>query len=100
MHAAVNVLGQGSYVDDNYTIVGAHLETSLKDKICKGEYVDFARLLPRERQAYDDHRLELVNHGGQTFFVPASDREGNNSISSLHRLEQAFRVFSNESFSS
>ena len=52
---AVNVPCQGSNVDDNYIIVGAHLETSLKDKICKREYVDFARLLPRERQSYDDH---------------------------------------------
>ena len=92
---AVNVPSQGSNVDDNYILVGAHLETSLKDKICKGEYVDFARLLPWERQSYDDHRFELVNHGSQTFFILASDREGNNSISSLHRWEQAFRVFSN-----
>ena len=51
----MNVPSQGSNVDDNYILVGAHLETSLKDKICKGEYVDFARLLPRERQSYDDH---------------------------------------------
>ena len=84
-----------SNVDDNYVMVGAHLETGLKDKIIKGEYIDFAKLLPKEKPSYDDNRLELVNKGGQTFFIPAADRDSGNGVSSFHKWEQAFRVFSN-----
>ena len=81
-----------SNVDDNYVMVGAHPESGLKDKIIKGEYIDFIKLLPKEKPSYDDNRLELVNKGGQTFFVPATDRESGNSVSSFHKWEQAFHV--------
>ena len=44
----------------------------------------------------EETRMELVNRGGQTFFVPAKYGSGaDNSISSFSRWEQAFRVFSN-----
>ena len=82
-------------VDENYVVVGAHIEPSLKDKIRRSEYVEFARLLPRKKINYDDNCMELVNRGGQTFFVPVSDKDSN-SISSFTRWEQAFHVFSSE----
>ena len=59
-----------------------------------GEYVDFARLLPRDRLAtVDNQRMELVNHNGHAYYVPAIDRDSNNSITSFNRWELAFRVF-------
>ena len=84
-----------SQVDNKYIVVGARIDSTVKDKIAKGEYVNFVKLLPRDR-AYDDNRLELINKGRQTYFVPVSQRDPNyNTISSFHKWEQAFRVYSN-----
>lgn len=81
-------------VDENYIVVGGHLDLALKEKIILGEYVDFARLLPRSKPAYnDDGHLELVNRGGQTYFIPANRDQG--AINNFHKWEQAFRVYSN-----
>ena len=81
-------------VDENYVAIGGFVEPSLCDKIINGEYVDFARLLPRGRVSLDaGGKLELVNRGGQTFFVPAGCEQG--VISNFSKWEQAFHVFSN-----
>ena len=39
--------------------------------------------------------MELINKGGQTFFVPVGDRDGSLAISNFQKWEQAFRIFSN-----
>ena len=54
--------------DENYIMVGANIDAGLQDKIKRGEYVDFSRLLPRDRQNHDDHRLEIVYKGGPDIF--------------------------------
>ena len=84
--------------DENYIIVGSHMDPALKEKMRKGEYVDFARILPKDKmQGEEDHRLELVYKGGQTFFIPANEREiAGGGITNFHKWEQAFRVYSNE----
>ena len=83
-------------VDDHYMVVGAHLDASLKQKIANHEYVDFARLIPRDCIAKeDDHHMQLVSRGGSTYFVPVADRENSSVISSFNKWEQAFRVFAN-----
>ena len=58
----------------------------------QGEYIDFARLLPKDRFS-DDQRMELINKGRQSFFVPVSDNS--NGITSFSKREQAFRIFMN-----
>ena len=82
-------------VDQNYLMVAAYVDENLRMKIVNGEYVDFARLLPHDRVTVEeDHRMELVNCGGQACYMPVADREiQNNSISSFNKWEQAFRVF-------
>ena len=83
-------------MDQNYTMVGNNLEPNLQEKIKKGEYVDFARLIPRDRVSTgEDHRMECINKGGQTFFVPVADREVAGSINGFSKWEQAFRIYSN-----
>ena len=57
-------------IDDNYIIMGGHLDQAIQDKIKKGECVDFARLLPRDRVVQDDHRMELINKEGVDIFCP------------------------------
>ena len=87
---------QANIVDENYSMIG-NIEESLRLKIINHEYVDFARLIPKDRLGKEeDHRMELISRGGSTFFVPVSDRESaNNVISHFSKWEQAFRVFSN-----
>ena len=76
-------------------MLGGHLDQNLRQKIIQHEYVDFAHLLPRDRvKSESDNRLEMVNQNGHTYWIPYSDRD-NLSISSYHKWELAFRVFSN-----
>ena len=88
---------QSAAVDENYMVVGTHVDQSLQQKIINNEHVDFSKLLPRNRgmsSAAEDHRVELVSKRGLTYFMPVSDREVT-QISNFSKWEQAFRVFSN-----
>ena len=77
-------------IDDDFLVVAAHVDPTTCDKIVKGEYVDFAKLIPRDRIASeDDHRMEMVNRGGHSYWVPVADRE-KTDISSIFRWDQAF----------
>ena len=60
-------------VDENYMVIGGHIDAALQEKIKRCEYIDFAKLIPRERPGHDDHRLELINKGGYTYFLPVSE---------------------------
>ena len=87
---------QSTVVDENYLMVGSHIDDSIKDKIKRGEFIDLAKLLPKDQSVDDDHRMELVFKGGQTYFMPVSERENTaNAITNYHKWEQAFRVYSN-----
>ena len=82
-------------VDENYLLIGAHINQGLRNKIVNFEYIDFSRLLPRDRVTReDDHRMELVSRGGSTFFVSVVDREMT-SINSFTKWEQAFSIYMN-----
>ena len=82
-------------VDEDYLVVGNYVDDTTRERIENGEYVDFSRLLPRDRlQVQEDNRMEIVNRDGRTFFVPANSGDSGN-ISNFSRWEQAFRVFSN-----
>ena len=81
-------------LDEDYLLVGNYVDEITKKKIGNGEYVDFAKLMPKDRGNDEDQRMEMINKGGLTFWVPASDCEST-AISSYYKWEQAFRVFSN-----
>ena len=86
---------QAVLIDEDYLAIGTHVEVGLKQRIEVGAYVDLARLLPRNKVASEeDHRLEMVNKGGMSFWVPIADRELS-AINSYIRWEQAFRVYMN-----
>ena len=77
-------------VDENYLVIGSHLDGGLQNKIINNEYVDFSKLITKDRVTRDeDHRMELISKGGQTYFVPVSDRESS-GINSFYKWEQAF----------
>ena len=80
--------------DDDFFHLTCHIDSSLREKIERGEFVDLERLLPSNRynqRLTGDSRMELVNRDGVTYFVPATDRE--NKITGIRKWEQAFRVY-------
>ena len=82
-----------AFVDEEYLVIGSHVDEITSKKIVNCEYVDFAKLLPRDRLSVDeDHRMELVNRNGIGYWVPVTDREVG-VISSFAKWETAFRVF-------
>ena len=84
-----------AYCDEEYLVIGSHLDENMCKKIINFEYVDFAKLLPRDKLAAEDNqRMQLINKDGMSFWVPVSDRD-QTSINSFSRWESAFRVYSN-----
>ena len=80
-------------IDESYIVIGNHLDANTIDKIERGDYVDFGRLVPKDQVLVEeDQRLEMVIRSGRTFYVRVSDVT---AISSFNKWEQAFRVFSN-----
>ena len=80
------------FVDEDYSMMVGHIDGSLRMKILNSEYIDFVKLLPKDKIASDDEiRMELVNKNGMSYWVSA-DKEG--SISSFQKWEQAFKIFS------
>ena len=81
-------------VDKDYLLVAAHVDSVTLGKIVTGDYVDFAKLIPRDKVLQeDDQCLEVVVRGGRTFWVPAADCEVQ-SIHNFSKWKQAFRVYS------
>ena len=81
-------------VDENYKVVASHIDWVTHNKIEKGEYVDFAKLIPSDRvMCEDDNKLQLVVKDGKIFHVPNNSGDSG-GITSIQRWEQAFRVFS------
>ena len=50
-------------LDEDYLLVGNYVDDNTKRRIASGEYVDFAKLLPKERGSEEDNRMELINRG-------------------------------------
>ena len=88
-----NFVTPTAIVDEGYIVVGAHLDETMVSKISKGDYVDFGKLLPKDRVTSDDEgRMELVHRNGKTFWAPVS---ASVNINGFAKWEQAFRVYSN-----
>ena len=52
-------------VDEEYSSVGSHLDEATVNKIKRGEYVDFAKLLPRDRLSIEeDNHLQPIFKDG------------------------------------
>ena len=83
----------GMYMDDDdYFHCVAHIDKALFPKIEKGEYVDLAKLLPREKVLHPTEKMQLVNREGRSFFVPLNEKEPP-AITSPKRWEQAFSTY-------
>ena len=80
------------FVDEQYSVMAGHVDRQIKAKIVAGEYVDFAKLIPRDRVQDNEGLLQPVNKDGILFLQNANDRNSI-SISSFAKWEQAFRIF-------
>ena len=81
-------------VDEMYQLVASHLDKGIQSKVRQGEYVDFGKLVPKDRVlTVDNSCYEMVVCEGKTFWILASNNEIT-EISSFNRWEQAFRVYS------
>lgn len=72
----------------------SHVDKKLKERIKECDFtVDFRRLLPRSR-ARDryDNRMQVVHSEGNTYFIPADDKEVK-EIVSYKVWEVAFKIF-------
>ena len=79
-------------VDQDYLVIGGHIDDVTQGKIIRGEYIDFSKLIPRDKIiSEEDNRLKLVVKNGRTFWAPVSESV---SIKSFSHWEQAFRIFS------
>ena len=80
--------------DDDFFHVACHIDSNLKSKIERGEFIDLERLLPRDRGGYrsfsDSNELEPVNKDGVAYFSPATEKA---KITGIRSWEQAFRVY-------
>ena len=82
-------------IDQDYQMIDAHIDDTIRGKIQNLKYVDFSRLISKNRVLREDEqRLEIISKDGQTFLSPVADRESI-QINSYNKWEQAFRVFSN-----
>ena len=79
--------------DDDFFHVTCHVDANLKVKIERGEYIDLERLLSKDNnfRTHDEHKIELVNRGGNTYFAPVHDKEAR--ITGIRKWEQAFRIY-------
>ena len=82
--------------DDDFFHLVCHIDSALKLKIEKGEYVDLDKLLPKEKndsmenKAGSGERMEWIHEQGATYLVPAKKHS---RISSFRKWEQAFRIY-------
>ena len=87
-----NQFVHSAMVDEDYLVMAAHIEEGLIRKIRAGEYVDFSKLLPRDRvHNQQDNRVELLNINGKLGCAPLVETQ---AIATFAKWEQAFRVFS------
>ena len=80
-------------MDQDYLVVGSHIDENMQSSIIRGEYIDFGKLLPKDRVTPNNEgRMELTMKNGRAYWSPVMDTVAINGFS---RWEQAFRIFSN-----
>ena len=63
-------------VDENYLLLGNHIDAVTKQKIVSGEYIEFSKLLPKDRVLSAEEggqRMEVMNKDGHMYWVPVTE---------------------------
>ena len=84
--------------DDDFYHMTCHIDKHMITKIENGDYVDLEKLLPKMRGKIHRHGdgasgniLQWIQKDGGTYLAPAPDKD--NTINSIRRWEQAFRLY-------
>ena len=60
-------------MDNDYFMIDAHIDDATRHRILNFEYIEFSKLLSRNRVGDDDQRLEIINKNGMTFLSPVAE---------------------------
>ena len=83
---------QSMIIDEDYMYLTQHVDDNNRAKIERGEYVDLAKLLPKDRIVLEeDNRMQLIIKDGKSFWVPASS--DSSTITNYTKWHQGFRVY-------
>ena len=79
--------------DNDYLLVASHVDESLRQKIADHEYIDFAKLLRKDKATDEDQhqKMIMVNKGGMSYWVPMTER--GSTINGYAKWTLTFRVF-------
>ena len=76
--------------DEEYYVLAAHLDEGVCEKIGKGQYLDFAKLVPKDRLIVEEEqKLQMLIKNGQTFWVPVNE---GSAITGYAKWLRAFRI--------
>lgn len=81
--------------DHEHYMLSAHIDKLTTQKIQRGKYVQIEKLISRTDRGLsciEDNRLEMVSRNGQTYLVPAEDRN-QGEITNFRQWERAFRIY-------
>ena len=90
-----NIFVHSAMVDENYLLLGNHIDAVTKQKIVSGEYIEFSKLLPKDRVLSAEEggqRMEVMNKDGHMYWVPVTE---SSKINNFSKWEQAFHIYSN-----
>ena len=81
-------------MDDDFFHYSAHINSNLMTKIEKGECVDLAKLLPKDKILHNEGCLQMIQKEDSAFIqlVLLSEKD-TPTISSLRHWEQAFEIY-------
>ena len=81
---------------NNFCQVSCHVDMATTGKIMIGDFVEFAKLYPKNpnniRSDAEEGRIELVSKAGKTYFIPQSSQDSFR-INNVRAWEKAFRVY-------
>ena len=84
--------------DDEFFHVTSQIDSALRTKIERGEFIELERLLPKERnlggrnEEINRHLFQLITQGTNSYLDPALPAK-TGKISNIRKWDQAFRVF-------
>lgn len=61
--------------DDEFFHSTAHVDQTLIEKIERGNFVDLAKLLPKEKVLHHTECLSVINKDGISYFIPAMKKK-------------------------
>ena len=80
--------------DDDFYEMTCHVDSALKKKIQRGEFIELEKLLPKPLDLKDnkEQTIDIIEREGQSYLVPGKVRD-QMKITNVKRWDEAFRVY-------